>query len=188
LCLEEQADPGSIKRGLAIGVGAMPLDQPVRGSPDVEVGDYRHWYGDRRSRDPSGKGGSNQILIRSVFGSRAFRGRLSMVQIIEDEAKAGTCERIEFYVWRSATGNVRGRWQHCKEEADRNASIMSSRPFTPIGEEFRRGIAWAEESEVPFVWVNDPHRLFPPSTRDLCIPTKQLRPKPGSRNKDAVPG
>ena len=89
-----------------------------------------------------------------------------MVQIIEDETKAGGVEnRIEFGVWRTPTGDIRGRWQDAREEPGRLASIIGSEPFTPIEDEFRRVVDWARACGVPFVWVNDPKGLFPPSAR-----------------------
>jgi hypothetical protein len=82
-----------------------------------------------------------------------------MVQIIEAEY----C--IEFKVQRTTAGNARGQWQYAREEPGPYASIPGSKPFTPIEDEYRRCVACALASGVPFVWVNDPERLFPPSKR-----------------------
>jgi hypothetical protein len=98
--------------------------------------------------------------------TRAIKGGARiLVQIIEDETEAGGAEYIEFVVWRSPTGDIRGWWHHAREEPDRRASVMGSRPFTPIEGEFRRVLDWAEASHIPFVWVDDPEELFPPSVR-----------------------
>ncbi len=89
-----------------------------------------------------------------------------MVRIIErrELAKAEPCVEIHVYplpqdksatVARTIFGEPLGyghRWH-------------MSRLDIPVAEAFLSAIRQAEEREIPFVWVNDPHRLFPPDKR-----------------------
>lgn len=92
-----------------------------------------------------------------------------MVQIVEKEEDAAGADRIEFRIIHTQTGHIRGQWQDARDEPGGLASIAHSEPMSLIGDEFRRVIIYADSRQMPFIWVNDPQGLFPPSKRAVHL-------------------
>jgi hypothetical protein len=92
----------------------------------------------------------------------------AMVAIIERKDAAAGAEFIEFRVYRSPADreHILARWQHAREEpfgARTAPSIAQSTLGTPVEIEFEKVVDYADASGTPFIWVNDPEGLFPPS-------------------------
>ena len=87
-----------------------------------------------------------------------------MVAVIEGQEEAYGARFIEFNVHRSQTDPDRivGSWRLVHGES---SLIDQSRTDTPIWLEFRAVVDCADQHGIPFVWVNDPERLFPPWDR-----------------------
>ena len=91
-----------------------------------------------------------------------------MVQIIENRKDAQSAECIEFRPYRSPNNPARilAHWMYAVEEPDFKAvSIGHNVLGTPVEEEYRRVLVFAQQVGVPFVRVNDPDDLFPPPQR-----------------------
>ena len=69
-----------------------------------------------------------------------------------------------------------GSWQHAGEPAGPKgpAPIDGNLLGTPVEIEFERVVKIAHQDGVPFVWVDDPNGLFPPSARPSfsCAPAR----------------
>ncbi len=91
-----------------------------------------------------------------------------MVAIIERREEAGQAPYVEFRVHAdSAAGTAAvGSWQY-REHAGPRAALKAWEHETgsPVDEVFRDAIRFAVEHGIPFVWVNDPGRLFPSEKR-----------------------
>ena len=93
-----------------------------------------------------------------------------MVQIIEAREDAGAQPYIELRVYRSQMDpdRILGGWQHaeCVPIEPKGAIAISGNPLgSPIEVEFQHVVSEAHRCNVPFVWVNDPHGLYPPTDR-----------------------
>ena len=89
--------------------------------------------------------------------------------IIENEHAAGGAQCIRFHVYPRPRrpGVILGGWQHAGESVDPKGPppIDHSRLGTSVEIEFQRAVTVANQDGVPFVWVDDPNGLFPPSAR-----------------------
>lgn len=87
-----------------------------------------------------------------------------MVAVIEGKEEAGGARYIEFKVHRSQTdpNRIMGSWRFAHGESP---LIDQSKLDTLVGVEFRHVVDCADQHGIPFVWVNDPHELFPPWDR-----------------------
>jgi hypothetical protein len=91
-----------------------------------------------------------------------------VVAVIEEIGYAGTAQYIEFKVYRSPTDPDRILASWCfAPHGPSGIVIAESRPGTTVQTEFRYVIDCADQSGIPFVWVNDPDELFPPYERRL---------------------
>ena len=96
--------------------------------------------------------------------------------IIENEQAAGGAKCIRFHVYPSPRrpGVILGSWQHAGEPVGPKgpAPIDHSQLGTSVDIEFQRAVTVAHQGGVPFVWVDDPNGLFPPSARPSfsCAP------------------
>ena len=88
-----------------------------------------------------------------------------MVQVIDKLEDADGAEYIQFRVYRSSNNLILGSWQHAVGEPGRMASIGQSQLGTPVELDFKRAFNEAVHYGVPFLWVDDPDRLFPPAKR-----------------------
>ncbi|SRR6266496_810315 len=102
-----------------------------------------------------------------------------MVQIIENQQDAGEAECIKFRVYRSPNPNtpdlILGGWQHSTEEPvyPKGATAIGGNHLgTPVENEYLNVVSYAHEHSIPFVWIDDPHGLFPSSQR----PSFQITP------------
>ena len=86
-----------------------------------------------------------------------------MVAVIEEKEGAGAAQYIEFKVYRSPTdpNHILGGWRF----APIGVVIDQSKLGTTVEAEFRQVLDCADQHGIPFVWVNDPHELFPPFNR-----------------------
>jgi hypothetical protein len=88
-----------------------------------------------------------------------------MVQIIENEQGAGQAEYIKFRVYQG-TDRILADWQHSTTgPAKGPVEIATGELGIPVESQFQRAVTYAHERGVPFVWVDDPQGLFPPSAR-----------------------
>jgi hypothetical protein len=89
--------------------------------------------------------------------------------IIENEQAAGGAKCIRFHVYPSPRrpGVILANWQHGSQPAGPKAPapIDGNQLGTPVEIEFQRAVTVAHQDGVPFVWVDDPDGLFPPSSR-----------------------
>jgi hypothetical protein len=89
--------------------------------------------------------------------------------IIENEQAAGGAQCIRFHVYPSPTrpGVILGSWQHAGEPVGPKgpAPIDGNLLGATVDIEFQRAVTVAHQDGVPFVWVDDPNGLFPPSAR-----------------------
>jgi len=91
-----------------------------------------------------------------------------MVQVIDKLEDADGAEYIQFRVYRSSNNLILGSWQHAVDEPGRMGSIGQSAPGVlgvSVEIEFQCALSWAAQYGVPFLWVDDPDRLFPPAKR-----------------------
>jgi hypothetical protein len=92
-----------------------------------------------------------------------------MVQIIENEQDAGgaACIRFQVYPSKLRPGVISARWLPVGDRVAPKgpAPIDSSQLGTPVEIEFVRAVKVAHQDGTPFVWVDDPNGLFPPSAR-----------------------
>jgi hypothetical protein len=98
-----------------------------------------------------------------------------MVTIIENERDAGGAERVRFKPYRSPkTGQIFADWQHGMQPIYPKgpAAVPGSVLGTAVEIEFCHAVREAHENAIPFVWVDDPEGLFPPSDR----PTFEIVP------------
>ena len=102
-----------------------------------------------------------------------------MVQIIEKQQDAGGAECIKFRVYRSQNPDtpdlILGGWQHSTEEPayPKGAlAVAGNQLGTPVETEYLRVVSYAHEHGIPFVWVDDPHGLYPTAQR----PSFQVMP------------
>jgi hypothetical protein len=94
-----------------------------------------------------------------------------MVQIIEDQQSAAGADLIRFHPYLGQrTGQILASWQYHVEPNDPKgpASVLSEVLSTPIDIEFCRALTVADHYGVPFIWIDDPAGLFPPSARPSC--------------------
>jgi hypothetical protein len=99
-----------------------------------------------------------------------------VVEIIENQQDAGGAERIRFRPYRSPRRPdvILASWQHVMEPDGPKgpASIPGQQLGTPVEIEFERAVSTAHQDGIPFVWIDDPDRLFPSSARpSFCDPT-----------------
>jgi hypothetical protein len=89
--------------------------------------------------------------------------------IIENEQAAEGAKCIKFSVYRSPTRPdvILANWLHAGQPVGPKgpAPIDVSQLGTPVEIEFTRAVTAAHQDGVPFVWVDDPNGLFPPSAR-----------------------
>jgi hypothetical protein len=89
--------------------------------------------------------------------------------IVETEQAAGGAKCIKFSVYRSPTKPdlILANWLHAGQPAGPKGlvPIDVSRLGTPVEIEFQHAVTVAHQDGVPFVWVDDPGGLFPPSAR-----------------------
>lgn len=94
-----------------------------------------------------------------------------MVQVIETKEHAGAARCIKFKVYRSPVDPrlILGDWQYAESVAGPQGTIAiaTSNLGAPVEMDFRRALGYADRHGIPFVWVNDPHGLFPPSKRPI---------------------
>ena len=85
-----------------------------------------------------------------------------MVQVIDSMEDAGGAECINFKVYRSPVNPERilASWQHAVE-VNGMASVGTSQLGVPVEIEYQRAFNEAVQYGVPFLWVDDPERLFP---------------------------
>ena len=89
-----------------------------------------------------------------------------MVQVIDRIEDAGGAECINFKVYRSRVNPERilASWQYAVE-VNGMASIGTSQLGVPVEIEYQRAVNEAVQYGVPFLWVDDPERLFPTARR-----------------------
>ena len=90
-----------------------------------------------------------------------------MVSIIERRQEAGEAPFVEFRVHTDPEGAPGlATWEY-REHAGPRAALQAPEceVGSPVDEVFRDAIRYAVEHGIPFVWVNDPQRLFPPDKR-----------------------
>ena len=89
-----------------------------------------------------------------------------MVQVIDRMEDAAGAECIKFKVYRSPVNPERilASWQHAVE-VNGMASIGTSQLGVPVEIEYQRAFNEAAQYGVPFLWVDDPERLFPTAKR-----------------------
>src|SRR5919199_1048463 len=116
---------------------------------------------ERASRLHSGLEGSTDVLPPSV--STAARFTL-VVQVIEQRQLAKSEECVEVHVYPLPS-----------DHAVAVAKIIYGEPLgyghrwhisrldIPVAEAYGRAVEQAEQRGIPFLWINDPHKLFPPS-------------------------
>ncbi len=89
-----------------------------------------------------------------------------MVQVIERRELARGQECIEVHVYRLPSDHaVVVAKVIFGEPLGHGHRWHKSRLDIPIAEAYLGAAADAEQRGIPFLWINDPHQLFPPSTR-----------------------
>jgi hypothetical protein len=91
-----------------------------------------------------------------------------MVRVIERLEDAGDAECIRFQVYRSPRDRNRilASWLHGASEGGM-ASVATNTLGVRVEIEFQRAFLEAALHGVPFLWVDDPGSLFPPSKRQI---------------------
>jgi hypothetical protein len=93
-------------------------------------------------------------------------------------ARVPTIAEEDASVYRSPTTRdlILANWQHGSQPAGTKAPapIDGSRLGTSVESEFEHAVTVAYQEGVPFVWVDDPNGLFPPSAR----PSISVRGRP----------
>jgi hypothetical protein len=86
-----------------------------------------------------------------------------MMLVIDRLEDAGV---IRFRVHRSSRDPnlILGSWQHAVDE-NGMASIGQNQRGGSVKDEYKRAYNEAVQFGVPFVWVDDPNGLFPPTDR-----------------------
>jgi hypothetical protein len=86
-----------------------------------------------------------------------------VVAIIDDKGEAAGARYIEFKVHQSPADPDRAvaSWHF----PGSGMAIEQSKSGNSLEMEFRLAVDCADQHGIPFVWVNDPDRLFPPWIR-----------------------
>ena len=116
-----------------------------------------------------------------------------MAQVIENRQLAGKerCVELHVYALPSDHSIVVGKTVY-GEPLTYGHHWYMGRLDVPIAEAFRDALRIAHEQDIAFVWVNDPHKLFPPSKRlslgsaDTSAPPTE--PKPPGEDAPAQKG
>lgn len=90
------------------------------------------------------------------------------MQVIDRLEDAGGTECIQFRPYRSPRDpdRILASWgPHAVDEPARTASLGTSVLGRPVELEFKYAYNEAAQYGVPFLWVDDPNRLFPPDKR-----------------------
>lgn len=93
-----------------------------------------------------------------------------MVRVIEKTEDAGGAAYIEFKVYpKPADPAVIFGEMTIAESAGGKApiTITTSNLGIPVEEAFLGTLKYANNRRIPFVWINDPRGLFPPSKRPV---------------------
>ncbi len=113
-----------------------------------------------------------------------------MVQIIDRRELAKGQQAMEVHVYRlPGNPNVVVAKKIYGEPLAYGHRWHMSRLDIPVTDAFLDAVRFAEERGIPFVWVNDPHRLFPPDKRP--DPARALQPaaeNPATAHPDAAQG
>ncbi len=89
-----------------------------------------------------------------------------MVRVIEHRRDAEHDRLVELHVYPKPGDNaVPVAFVRCPVQHRLGYRWRTGELDTPIDEAFRAAIRSATEHAIPFVWVNDPHGLFPPDRR-----------------------
>jgi hypothetical protein len=89
-----------------------------------------------------------------------------VVQIIDRRELAKGQQAMEVHVYRlPGNPNVVVAKKIYGEPLAYGHRWHMSRLDIPVADAFLDAVRFAEENGIPFVWVNDPHRLFPPDKR-----------------------
>jgi hypothetical protein len=142
---------------------------------------------ERASRLHPGLEGSTDVLPPSVSTAARFT---PVVQVIERRELAKSEECVEVHVYPLPS-----------DHAVAVAKIIYGEPLgyghrwhisrldIPALEAYSRATEQAEQRGIPFLWINDPHKLFPPSTRPILpevvsgpssLPEPDATPMPGT--------
>ena len=107
-----------------------------------------------------------------------------MVQVIERRDLAGKDRCVEIHVYRlPQDASVVVAKTIYGEPLGYGHRWHMSRLDIPVAEAYLDAVRLAEKQTIPFVWVNDPHKLFPPSKRpslDLVEAPTRSEPEPPS--------
>ncbi len=89
-----------------------------------------------------------------------------MVQVIErrDLAKSQECVEVHVYPLPSDHAVAVAKIIY-GEPLGYGHRWHISRLDIPVAEAYGRAVEQAEQRGIPFLWINDPHKLFPPSAR-----------------------
>ena len=136
---------------------------------------------ERASRRHPGLEGSTDVLPPSVSAAARFT---PVVQVIEQRELAKSEECVELHVYPLPS-----------DHAVAVAKIIYGEPLgyghrwhmsrldIPAADAYGRAAEQAEERGIPFLWINDPHKLFPPSARPTLasvVSGPSSPPEPGA--------
>lgn len=91
-----------------------------------------------------------------------------MVKIVKKAEQAGDSLVFQFSVYRSPRNHERIMGYlvpFSVQTSERTVTWYKTDFGVPVEQAFKKVYALAEECHIPFLWVNDPKRLFPRSKR-----------------------
>jgi hypothetical protein len=90
-----------------------------------------------------------------------------MVRVIEQKSDADEMACVEFRVYRKPTDPavIFGEMFFIEQEGPRAASISTSDLGIPVDKAFLGTVDYANQRGIPFIWIDDPRELFPPTKR-----------------------
>jgi hypothetical protein len=95
-----------------------------------------------------------------------------MVRVIEKTEDAGDVAYIEFRVYAKPTDPtvIFGEMTFAESAGGKAPiTITTSSLGVPVEEAFLGTLNYANQRRIPFVWINDPRALFPPSKRPAGV-------------------
>jgi|HubBroStandDraft_1064217.scaffolds.fasta_scaffold643547_1 hypothetical protein len=90
-----------------------------------------------------------------------------MLQLVEQRSDAGDVACVEFHVYAKPKNRevVFGEMLFFEPAGRGKAVVTTSNLGVPVGQAFAGTVNYANERRIPFIWIDDPHNLLPPSKR-----------------------
>ncbi len=106
---------------------------------------------------------------------------MPIVQVVERREDAGQAACIEFRVYRDPVDDtvILGEMSFA-ESVGTAIGITTSNLGAPVEAEYLKVLDFANRHGIPFVWIDDPRGLFPPSKRAALSSGDHDKYKPAS--------